>query len=81
VKMEIQKKSVIFILFLIFIVLTPQLTVPDITDYTTPQIGKEWDTEGRKQYAEKLKSFIDKINDCIPNLSPDQKKMVRQRIT
>lgn len=46
----------------------------------TPQIGTEENREGRLRYAKELSSFLEKIDNQIPSLSPSQEEWLIKEI-
>ena len=49
-------------------------------EYGTPQITVKEDANGRVQYAKNLLSFLRKIDQSIPSLSPSQKQWLEKEM-
>ncbi len=49
-------------------------------EYGTPQIGTMQDINGRVQYAKELQSFLKKIDESIPSLSPSQREWLEKEL-
>jgi SOS-response transcriptional repressor LexA len=69
----ITKKLNIFFPLLLFVIIAP-LHQQAVAEEGTPQIVTEKNRNGRLQYAEGLLSFLKKIDNQIPSLSPSQKE-------
>lgn len=74
------KKNFILSFLLLSLTFASMCQLAFAQEHGTPQIGTMQDIKGRVQYAKELQSFLKKIDDSIPTLSPSQREWLEKEL-